>query len=68
MRMPASGARTVTHGGAPAAAASNYSRWLPLQYMQHQIYFYNIQMKHLQHTSKTTKTLANIHLKQLQNT
>jgi hypothetical protein len=27
------------------------SRWVPMQYVQYPIYFYNIKMKHLQYTS-----------------
>jgi hypothetical protein len=33
-------------------------RWVSLQHVQHQIYFYNIQIKHLQHIFKITETLA----------
>jgi hypothetical protein len=60
--------RTVTHGGAPAAVASGCGRWVLLQYVQYQIYFCDMQMKHLQRTFKTVETLANIHLKHLQDT
>jgi hypothetical protein len=31
---------------------------IPLQHVQHQIYFCNIQMKRLQHTFATVETLA----------
>jgi hypothetical protein len=34
--------RTVTHGGAPVAAASGCVRWVLLQYVQYQIYFCDI--------------------------
>jgi hypothetical protein len=42
----------------PATAAGGYDKWVLLQHVQHQIYFCNIQMKHLQHTSETVETLA----------
>jgi hypothetical protein len=45
-------------GGTPIAVASDYIKWVLLQYVQHQIYFCNIQMKHLQYTSETAETLA----------
>jgi hypothetical protein len=32
-----------------ATASSGCVRWVPLQHVQHQIYFYNIQLKYLQH-------------------
>jgi hypothetical protein len=58
MRLSASSACTVTHNGAPTVATGSYDWWVPLQHVQHPIYFYNIQMKHLRHTSKThAKTL-----------
>jgi hypothetical protein len=57
MHLPASEARMVTHGGAQAAIADG-GRWVLLQHMRHLIYFCNIQMKHLQHTSETTEALA----------
>jgi hypothetical protein len=41
----------------PTATAGGCGKWISLQHMQHQIYFYNIQMKHLQYTSKTGETL-----------
>jgi hypothetical protein len=58
MRLAASGAGNMTHDSAPAAVAGDYSRWVPLQHVQHQMYFCNIQMKHLQHEFETTETLA----------
>jgi hypothetical protein len=39
--------------GALAATADGSDRWVPLQHMQHPIYFCNIQVKHLQHMSET---------------
>jgi hypothetical protein len=56
--------RTVTHGGAPAAAAGVSSRWVPLQYVQHLDLLLqhpdknicNIQLKHLHHTSETLES------------
>jgi hypothetical protein len=62
MRLSTSGARTVTHGSAPAAEAGGCGRWVFLQHVQHQIYFCNIQintcnirlkqLKHLQYKSE----------------
>jgi hypothetical protein len=67
MRLPASGAHTVTYGGALAAVTGGYGRWVLLQHVQHSIYFCNIQIKHLQHTSETAETLAKTQ-KKLENT
>jgi hypothetical protein len=40
-----------------AAAAGGCDRWSHCN-VQHQVYFYNIKMKYLQHMSKTVETLA----------
>jgi hypothetical protein len=41
----------------PAAGAGGCSRRVLLQHVQHQIYFCNIYMKHLQHTPETSEIL-----------
>jgi hypothetical protein len=46
-----------TLSNALAAAAGGCDRWSHCN-VQHQVYFYNIKMKHLQHTSETVETLA----------
>jgi hypothetical protein len=58
----AHGPTLASHGNhmheALTATVGGNDRSVPLQHMQHLIYFWNIQMKHLQYTSKTTETLA----------
>jgi hypothetical protein len=51
MRLLPSSARAVTHAWRQStAAAGGYNKWVILQHVLHQIYFCNIQMKHLQYT------------------
>ena len=49
----------------PSSCNRCCGRGIPLQHVRHQIYFCNIQMKHLQHMLETAETLAK-HLKTLE--
>jgi hypothetical protein len=42
MRLAASAAHMVIRGGTSVAAISGCGRWVPLQHVQHPIYFRNI--------------------------